>query len=195
MTRTEAVSLIASLILAAAVFQPILGHGRERADREECRRHIDAIITEAHNYGAKYGGMVPLGPLPHPPAYQSLQVLADAMTVLRPEQFVCPGSQRRAATTVSTQQHRSNANAPRFSLSPESSTYAWLGEYPEDPLRSAWISDDSIATTREPQSGGDNHMGGLNVGFGDRSVRWVKVEELPDGARLPTGLVDNEGTR
>ena len=186
LNRIELLFLAGSLIGAALLFQPLLSHGRERADRAECRRNLEAIIKEAHHFGSKYGGVLPLAPPPHPPSYRSLQKLADQTPALRPEHFVCPGSGKLQAAAT---------DPPRYVLQPENCSYAWLGEFPSDPLTAPWISDEAIASAREPQPGADNHLGGLNVGYGDRSVVWISTEDLPAGELLPSGLVNNLGER
>lgn len=140
-----------------------------RLHRAVCLNRLKQLSQLAMVYAQDRKNVYPLAAGPQPASHASLQKLADSIGRIDPKLFVCPASPQSPAV---------RDERGRLTLTPETSSYAWIGQKTKLTSPGNWAL---AACTHHADDGG------FNVVYVGTNAEWVESEELPKR------LVDHDG--
>lgn len=185
----ELLVVIAIISLLAGLLVPTVGIAQKKARKAACLNQLKEIGKLCQIFAQDNRDRFPFDKSKkNPLAYESFQVLVNAMPKDVPSKLFCSPAHRDDPAIT--------GEDGKYVLDADSCSYAYLAQQMMlgDDASSALASNDSIRDADENDKTPEGHEGGMNVVFINLSAEWVKTTDLPEGRKLPAGLIGNSAS-
>ena len=170
-TLVELLVVILIISVLASFIVPAVFQGRDRVFRTQCMNRLRTLGQMSMIYADDHKQWFPVAGTDEPKAYESLQLLADAMKAARnPEGFICP-----ASNDSPVEGWNEDSDDP-FILTEDNVSYAWRNKKLKatggGSSKTSLGADSSIRIEGVTE---ENHADGMNMLYTDSSVKFLSL--------------------